>query len=592
MKQKLQGYLKAFLLWRMRNISDRQFIIALSLVVGICSGIAAVILKNLVHFVAEWVSSFESADRLNFLLLIFPMIGILLTVFYLRTFVKDKIDHGVSRVLYAISRGGGILNGSKMYSSTISSTLTVGFGGSVGLEAPIVLTGSAIGSNIGQWMRTDKKSMILLIGCGATGAVAGIFKAPIAGIIFTLEVLMLDLTMASLVPLLISAVSATAISWFLLGNSIQFSAASISEFQLGNIPFYIILGVFAGLVSVYFAKMSRKMEGFWSKWKNPWVKAVVGGGIVSALIFIFPPLYGEGFTSLTEIMQGYGHSLANNTFLYEFRENAWLFLGFLLLILFFKVIAMATTNAAGGIGGVFAPSLFMGGTAGYLISHAFNTFTRFELPTGNFVLAGMAGIMAGVMHAPLTAIFLIAEITDGYRLFMPLTITATIAYLINAYFEPHSIYAKGLAEKGELVTHHKDKAAIGMLKLEDLIERNFVSLPVNGKLQDVVNAVSRSSRFIYPVLNENGELQGVVNFDRVKKMIFDKNLYATPIKNFMTTVDLTINLEEDMDNVVARFRNNDAYNIPVLQDGKYVGFLSRARLFSAYRKQMLAISED
>ncbi len=565
----------------------------LAVFVGVLAALAAVLLKNLVHFVEIFVRSWVTAGDSNFAYLILPLIGILLSVFYVKKIAKDDIGHGVSKVLRSISVGKGIISRGKTYSSMIASSLTVGFGGSVGLEAPVVMTGSALGSNVGQLFRLDYKSLVLLIGCGATGAVAGIFKAPIAGVVFTLEVLMLDLTMASLLPLLVSAVTAALLSSFLLGESVIFSFDIMQKVTLTNFPYYMMLGLLAGGISIYFTRMNLFIEKKLRNWKKTWHKAIIGGLIVSALIFLFPPLFGEGFLFLTEIIQGRGDALANNSFFYNYVDNTGLFLLFLLLILFFKVVAMSFTTGSGGVGGVFAPSLFMGGVAGFFLARLLNALFGLELPENNFALAGMAGMMGGVMHAPLTAIFLIAEITGGYKLFIPLMITATLAYLLNKYFQQHSIYTQSLAEKGELFTHHKDKVALAQLDIESLIETNFVTVPQTGTLRNLIEAVTKSNRNFFPVVNQQNEYLGVVFLDDIREMIFKPELYdEVRISNLMCHPQVEVQITDSMEIVAQKFRLSEHYNIVVLDGEKYVGFLSRANVFSAYRKVLKEMSEE
>ncbi|MDR1950819.1 MAG: chloride channel protein [Bacteroidales bacterium] len=589
-----QKVLTSFLVWRTRNISQQNFMLILAVVVGILAALAAVILKNLMFFVGRFIHSWVTDEHTNYAFLILPLIGILLTVFYIRKIAKeDDIGHGVSRVLRSISVGKGVLSRKKTYSSMIASSLTVGFGGSVGLEAPIVLTGSALGSNLGQILRLDYRSLVLLIGCGATGAIAGIFKAPIAGVVFALEVLMLDLTMASLIPLLISATTAALFAAFLMGGGVIFSFDITQGYVLTNVPFYILLGLLAGAVSIYFTKMNLFIETQLKKWKKVWQKALVGGLVVSALVYFFPPLFGEGFLFLTEIIQGNGDALANNSFFYKYTDQTYLFLGFILLILFFKVVAMAFTVSSGGVGGIFAPSLFMGGVTGFFLARLLNTTFGLEISEANFALAGMAGMMGGVMHAPLTAIFLIAEITGGYKLFVPLMITATLAYLLNKYFQPHSIYTQALAEKGELLTHDKDKAALSQLDINSLIETNFVSVPENGTLRNVVDAITLSDRTIFPVVDDEDYYLGFVPLNDIRDIIFKPALYdQIKVLDIIHRPHLEIQIDDTMESVAQKFRISEQYNIVVLDNGKYVGFLSRANVFSAYRKIMSDMSEE
>lgn len=517
----------------------------------------------------------------------------MLTVLYIKFINKDDISHGVSRVLQSISKGGGKLRKSKMWSSLVASTVTIGFGGSVGPEAPVVLTGSAIGSNIGQFFKVDYKTLVLLIACGSAGAIAGIFGAPIAGLVFALEVLMIDLTMASLIPLLIASATGAVVSAFLMGRDAMFHFNLDADFLMENLPYYLILGIAAGFVSHYFLRMSEALENVFAKIKKIWVKAIIGGSILSILIFLFPPLYGEGFNFLADIFQGHSESLFNNSFFYSFRDQAWMFLFFLLLIVFLKVIAMSLTNGSGGVGGVFAPSMFIGGILGLFVARSLNVIFGWDLPEANFALAGMAGLMAGVMHAPLTAIFLVAEITGGYQFFIPLMIVASSAYLINNYFNPHSIYTKKLALKGELFTHNKDTVVLSMMNMDKLIESNFISMKPEQNLGDLVQAISSSRRNIFPVVGENKHYFGVVFLDDVRTLIFKPELYdKVYIKDLMFTPEPSVDIHENMDQIAQKFLQITDYNIVVLDGDKYVGFLSRANVFSNYRKRVKEISND
>lgn len=590
---KINTLLIRFNSWRARSISPRNIILILALVVGLVSGLSAVILKNTVHYFYLFLTRGFDTESFNLLYLAYPLIGIALTVLYVRLFVHEDISHGVSKVLYSISRGNSHLKPHNNYSSLISSTITVGFGGSVGLEAPIVLTGASIGSNLARLMRMDYRTMTLMIGCGAAGAIAGIFKAPIAAVVFALEVLMLDLTMASLIPLLISAVTGTTISAFLMGNASIFALNMTSPFDLKNIPFYILLGIVAGLVSLYFARANAYVENKIYNIKKPVRRLLVGGIIVSLLVFLLPPLYGEGYEVLGTFLTGEGHTIVNNSFFYGFRDNQWLFMGFLLMVMFFKVIAMASTTASGGVGGVFAPSLFMGGVTGFLLSRLINTIGYHNLPESNFVLAGMAGVMAAVMHAPLTAIFLIAEVTGGYEFFVPLIITSTISYLTINLYEPHSIYAKRLASRGELITHDKDKAVLSRLSIERLIEDNFLTVGPNDTLGDLVKVIARSERNVFPVVDEENNFLGVVFINEIRDIIFDHTLYdKTFVRNLMFMPQNIVHHHDSMESVARVFSESKDYNLPVLENGKYRGFVSRANVFSAYRKLVKEYSQE
>lgn len=579
--------------WRVRNIGHRNFVLILALIIGLISGLAAVLLKNTVHYTHYFLTrGFDTQDG-NLLYLAYPLFGMALTVLFVRYVVKDNISHGVSRILYAISKNNGFIRSHNNYSSLVASTITVGFGGSVGLEAPIVLTGASIGSNLARVMRMDYKTITLMIGCGAAGAIAGIFKAPIAALIFALEVLMLDLTMASLIPLLIAAVTGASISAFLMGSAVIFTFSVSEPFSLVNIPFYIILGIVTGLVSLYFTRANIFIESRFGKIKRPLNKLLIGGITVSTLIFILPPLYGEGYEVLTAILNGRGDDILNNSFFYSFRENHWLFMIFLLLVLFLKVVAMAFTTAGGGVGGIFAPSLFMGGVAGFLTSRFINFFGYHQLPEGNFALAGMAGVMAAVMHAPLTAIFLIAEITSGYELFIPLMITATISYLTINLYEPHSIYTKRLAARNELITHDKDKAALSRLSIQRLIENNFLTIGPDNTLGELVKVIAQSSRNVFPVTDEQNNFLGVVFINDIRHIMFNHELYdSTYVRNLMYMPEPLVNIDESMEDVAQKFSECAHYNLPVLDKGKYIGFVSRANVFSAYRSLVKEYSTD
>ena len=579
--------------WRVRNIGHRNFVLILALIIGLISGLAAVLLKNTVHYTHFFLTrGFDARDG-NLLYLAYPLFGMALTVLFVRYVVKDNISHGVSRILYAISKNNGFIRSHNNYSSLVASTITVGFGGSVGLEAPIVLTGASIGSNLARVMRMDYKTMTLMIGCGAAGAIAGIFKAPIAALIFALEVLMLDLTMASLIPLLIAAVTGASISAFLMGSAVIFTFSVSEPFNLANIPFYIILRIVTGLVSLYFTRANIFIESRIGKIKRPLNKLLIGGITVSTLIFILPPLYGEGYEVLTAILNGRGDDILNNSFFYSFRENHWLFMIFLLLVLFLKVVAMAFTTAGGGVGGIFAPSLFMGGVAGFLTSRFINFFGYHQLPEGNFALAGMAGVMAAVMHAPLTAIFLIAEITGGYELFIPLMITATISYLTINLYEPHSIYTKRLAARNELITHDKDKAALSRMSIQRLIENNFLTIGPDNTLGELVKVIAQSSRNVFPVTDEQNNFLGVVFINDIRHIMFNHELYdSTYVRNLMYMPEPLVNIDESMEDVAQKFSECAHYNLPVLDKGKYIGFVSRANVFSAYRSLIKEYSTD
>ena len=586
-------WFRRFLIWRNKHLDQRTFVLFLSLIVGLISGLAAVVLKNTVFYAHQLLTRGFTSTNGNLLYLAFPLIGIILTVIYVRVFVKDKIGHGITRVLHAISQNNSYLKPHNNYTSMIASTITVAFGGSVGLEAPVVMTGSSLGSNLGRIFKLDYRTLTLLIGCGATGAIAGIFKAPIAAIVFTLEVLMLDLTMASLIPLLISAVTAASLSYFLMGKDVLFQYVVALPFQLKNIPFYLLLGIICGFVSLYFNRTNEYLEARFAKIENITLRVIIGGIGLSLLIYLFPPLFGEGYDSLVSILNGKGIDLTMGSHFYSWHNNILLFVVFLILVIFFKAIAVSFTNGAGGIGGVFAPSLFIGGVTGFILTKILDGFHILSLPESNFTLAGMAGVMAGVMQAPLTAIFLIAEITGGYQFFVPIIITAVISYLTIHYFEPHGIYSKRLALNNQLLTHNKDRAALSRLKIDNLIETNFSTINPEATLGDLVKVVAKSPRNVFPVVDSENNFCGVVFMNDIRNIIFNTEMYdKTRVHGLLNMPDTIVQIGETMEDVAQKFNDTQHYNIAVLQDGKYIGFVSRANVFSAYRKLLKEFSED
>lgn len=588
-----KSVLTRFLIWRVKHINQRQFIYILSFVVGIISGLAAILLKNTIHYTHILLTRGFDVESESYLYLAYPLFGILLTVLFVRYVVKDNIGHGVARILYAISKKNSILKPHNNYSSILASTITIAFGGSVGSEAPIVLTGASIGSTIGRLLRLNYKSITLLVGCGAAGAIAGIFKAPIAGIVFTLEVLMLDLTISSIVPLLISSVTGASIAYFLMGKEVLFSHHLTEPFILNNIPFYILLGIFAGLLSLYFTRVTMFIESSFDKLKNHYWKLIIGGTSLGLLIFIFPSLYGEGYTTITALLNGDTSSVVENSFFYFLRDNYWLFLGYLAMIMVFKVLAMSVTTGGGGVGGIFAPTLFMGGIAGFFFARLINGFESVRLTESNFALAGMAGLMAGVMHAPLTAIFLIAEITGGYGLLIPLIITSTVSFMTIMYFEPHSIYTKRLARRGELITHHKDKAILTLMKWDKEIEKDLKTVQENETLGELVKRIAKSRRNIFPVVDDNNHLIGVVLLDNVRDIMFNQEMYdGTYVRDLMVPPPTYVLIQDTMETVMEKFRESNAWNLPVIDEDQYIGFISKSRIFSAYRKVLQKHSEE
>ena len=570
-----------------------KLVYLVSFLVGLLSALAAALLKNSIHYTHKILTEGISAESGSYLYLAYPVIGMLLTVLLVKYVVRDNISHGISRILFAISRKKSYLKTHNTWSSVAAGTLTIGFGGSVGAEAPIVLTGSSIGSVLGRFFKMNYRNVTLLIGCGAAGAIAGIFKAPIAGIIFTLEILMLDLTISSIVPLLISSVTAATVAYFLMGDRVLLSFTVREAFNISNIPWYIVLGVASGLISLYFSKMTIYIEHIYEKISNIYVRLFAGGIILGSLIFLLPPLYGEGYDSISYLMKGDLVSFAGSGIFRDITGNFAGFMLFLAAIVILKVFASSSTNGAGGVGGIFAPTLFLGGVNGFMIASLLNRFFAVNLPDNRFVLAGMAGTMAGVMHAPLTAIFLIAEITGGYDLLIPLIITSTIAFITVRGFEKHSIYHVRLADKGELITHDKDKAVLTQMDWKKEIETDLIRIKSGDTLGDLVKVISKSKRNLFPVVDEFNILEGVVSLDDVREVMFNPELYETiHVRDVMTIPPSYIDKKENIGTLMEAFRKTGAWNLPVLDNGYYVGFISKSRIFTTYREMLIQFSEE
>lgn len=580
--------------WRETHIKQRHFVLLLSVVIGFFASVAANLLKSTIHFIQQVLTNSFSRFEVNYWYLVFPVIGILLTSLFVRYIVKDDISHGVTRILYAISQRKSILKLHNVWSSLVGSSVTIGFGGSVGAEAPIVLTGSAIGSNLGKFFKMDQKTLMLLVGCGAAGAIGGIFKAPIAGLMFTLEVLMLDMTLASVVPIIISSVTATTFTYIFSGSAFMFQFGSYQPFDVDRIPQFIILGIVCGLVSLYFTRGMNKVEGFFRKIKKPVWKLVAGGSILSLLIFFFPPLYGEGYDTIEALINGNSTSVLDRSFFLQLGDGPWVLISYLSLIVIFKIFATAATNGAGGVGGIFAPSLFLGSLTGYIVATVV-VMLGFEASLENFSLAGMSGVMSGVMHAPLTGIFLIAELTGSYSLFMMLMIVSTVSYLTIIVFEKHSLYAMRLAQKGELITHNKDKAVLTLMKTENVIETDLQVLKPDMTLGELVKVISKSNRNIFPVVEEkNGVLLGIVLLDEVRNIMFRPELYSRfTVKQLMISPPATINQQLPMEKVMQIFEDTGAWNLPVVdQQKKYIGYVSKSKIFSSYRHVLVHFSDE
>lgn len=579
-----------FLAWREKNIKPKHFLLIVSFLVGVCTALAAILLKNMIHFIQGTLTGSLSGEGASYLFLIYPVIGIFLSGLFVRYVVRADISHGVTKILYAISQNKSRIKGHNTWSSLVASSVTIGFGGSVGAEAPIVLTGAAIGSNLGRLFRLEQKTLMLLVGCGAAGAVAGIFKAPIAGLVFVIEVLMLDLTMTSVLPLLISSVTAATVSYIFTGTEAMFKFTQTEVFAMERIPYVLILGIFCGLVALYFTRTMNKVEGVFRKLDTWWKKFMLGAVMLSLLIFLLPPLYGEGYDTIELLLAGEFSTLMDNSIFYGIESRYWGILVFLLMILLTKVFASSATNGGGGCGGIFAPSLFLGCIAGFIFAHASNYFelTTF-LPEKNFALLGMAGVMAGVMHAPLTGVFLIAELTGGYDLFLPLMIVSIGSYITIIMFEPHSIYSMRLAQKGELLTHHKDKAVLTLLSADSMLEKDFQTVTPEMTLGDMVKVIARCGRNAFPVLDEKGGLLGVVLLDNIRNIMFRPELYGRfTVSKFMVSSQAVIKINMPMEKIMRIFDDTKAWNLPVIDEqGRYIGFLSKSKIFNSYREVLV-----
>lgn len=583
--------------WREKHITDKQFTIVLSFAVGFFVAIAACVLHFLIKQIQHLLTMGFAIDTFNWLYLIYPIVGIYITSLFVKYVVRDNISHGITRILYAISSKRSRLKAHNCWSSVIASAITIGCGGSVGAEAPIVLTGSAIGSNLGKLFRMDNKTLMLMVGCGAAAAIAGIFKAPIAGLVFTLEVLMIDLTMASLLPILISSVTAACFTNIFSSGGVLFDFHVDGAWSLHRVPAYILLGITGGFISLYFMRAMTACEGVFGKLKkHPYAKLALGGLMLSSLIALFPVLYGEGYHSINILLNGKTQAdwdqIMNNSLFYGHSNMLIVFVG---LVVLTKVFATSATNGGGGCGGTFAPSLFIGAYGGFLFARLWNMYDiGVYVPEKNFVLLGMAAVMAGVMHAPLTGTFLIAEITGGYQMFMPLMIVSICAYLTIIIFEPHSIYGMRLAREGKLITHHTDRAVLTLMNIDSVIDKNVAHVPEDMDLGTLVHAISRSHNNVLPVLDNGGKFLGEIDMSKLRHIIFRTELYHHfKVKQLMSEPACVLGVNDPMEEVMKRFDSTDAGMLPVLEpDGTLRGYVSRTHLYSTYRKMVADMSAE
>lgn len=577
----------------MRKLSESGKLLLLSLLVGLCTGFASVLLQELIHLVQAGVSPLVEGNSLWRMLL--PGVGMLLSGFLVRFVIKDNISHGVTKVLLAVSTNNSRIKPHNVWSSVLTSSLTIGFGGSVGAEAPIVYTGAAIGSNIGRLGKLSYRGMTILVGCGAAGAIAGVFKAPLAGLLFTMEILFFNISLGSMMPLLVSTMSATVVAYLFQGVGPSFEC-TLEPFALRNIPFYMLLGVCCGFLSLYFTRTTLFLEDRFSKMKSytlKWVLAAVGVGV---LVYIFPPLYGEGYADIRCLLNGSIGDLGDSPLAFVMNTPFGIVLAFALVMLF-KVLSMTLTNAGGGVGGTFGPTLFVGAIAGFVLSRTLNMTAGsalWILPEQNFVLVGMAALMAGVMQAPMTSIFLIAEITGGYDLLLPLITASAVSFGVTRIWERYSIYSKRIAQSGELLTHDSDQAVLTLLKTTDLIRDKYPRLSLDASLGEIMDVVSNSTAAVFPVIGEDGRFQGLVEMDDIRRHMFDSSKYSSiHVYNLMKQPVETVSQDEKMSSVLDKFEKTDAWRLPVLDaDNKYLGFISKSRILSAYREELKNISNE
>lgn len=577
-----------------RRLSNRQMMMLLAVVVGVLAGVGTYLFEILLYAIKNGLTNWVPVDSAHFLFLIYPAVGIILATLFVKYIVRDNISEGVTRVLYAMSSRNSRIAAHNCWTSVVGGATTIGFGGSVGPEAPIVLTGAAIGSNVGRLARLNYKNSTLLLCCGAGAALAAIFKAPITGVVFVLEILMLDITAGSVIPLLISSVTATTMAFMLRGFDpiLAVTLAPQDAFELWQIPLFILLGMLCGLMAWYFTSMNSRVGNFFKGIDRQWKKWLWGGVILGVLIFIFPPLYGEGYEGFTALMHGKTETLFDNSLFYRFRGIDWVVILFIIATMFFKVIAMASTNAAGGVGGTFAPSLFVGAFTGATLALVCNMLFHWEVSVVSFTLVGMAGVMAGVMNAPLTSIFLIAELSNGYGLFIPLMITACISFAVNYWLDPDSIYTKQLRQKGELLTHDKDQSVFVFLKLDELMETDFLRIKENITLGDIVHIISTARRNIFPVIDNFGRLLGVVQLDDLREDMFKPEKYGRPISDYMIQPPDKILEHESIMSVMEKFEDKHTWMLPVVdKKNRYLGFISKSRILNAYREQLVKIQQ-
>ncbi|WP_037348797.1 chloride channel protein [Sediminibacter sp. Hel_I_10] len=587
---------KRFLIWRAKHVSQKQFVYLLSIVVGFTSGVGAVVLKNATHFIQHLLENRLVQYYQQAFYFVFPIIGFTLVYLIMKYVIRQKVSHGIPSTLFAIAKRKGLMPRYQMFGSILTAPITVGFGGSVGLEGPTVATGAALGSNISRLFHMNQSTRNLLVSCAAAGAMSSIFKAPIAAIIFAIEVFSLDLTIASMLPLLLASLSAILTSYFFFGSDVLLPFEVVDEFKASDAPFYAILGVVAAMVSIYFTEIYDRIQKIFDKIDSPFKRVAIGGISIGILVYLIPPLYGEGFEVINNLVAGNPEKALQNNFLDMDLSNVWIVVALLVGLVFFKIIASALTFGAGGVGGIFAPVLFMGSIMGNCIAKIINLsgLVTNQVSESNFTLVGMAGLLAGVLQAPLTAIFLIAELTGGYDLFIPLMITSALAFSVTKHFVPHSVYTMELGRKGDLITHNKDHAVLTLMNIDSVIETNFKKVSSTMNLGEIVHdAVTKSSRNIFPVISEKtGKLEGIILLDDIRSIMFDQTLYKeVKASDVMHSPPAVIDLEKDkMTVIMKKFQDSNAWNLPVVKDGIYIGFISKSKLLTAYRRKLIALT--
>lgn len=582
------------MIWRLRHLSNKNFVLILSGVIGILAGLAAVILKTAVHAIQKFLTQSFYEDYANFFYIIYPVIGIGLAFTIGNYVLKDLGGHGIPDLLYNIAKRNSIIPKVKMYSRVLTSAITVGFGGSVGLEAPIVVTGSAIGSNFGSLMHLSAKKRTLLIGCGAAGAISAIFGAPIGAVIFAIEVILLELSVGSFIPLLIASVTGSITSMLLLGEDVMFSFNLSDEFLAGHMPYYFLLAMVTGIISLYFSRVVLRTEALLDMMKDPWVKLLYGGAFLGLIVFFFPPIYGEGYDTLNALIDGEPQRVLQRSPFFAEIDNPYFIIIFLMLVVLIKPIASAITIGSGGSGGIFAPSLFVGGIVGFVFAYAANLFgVPMALPIAHFTLVAMCGVMSGVQHAPLSAIFLIAEITGGYELFLPLMLVSAISFVTTTYFDKDSLYIKQLKGTGRYLFESKDEEVLDTINIRKIMETDLLTIQPNSSLKDLCGLVQLSKRNIFPVISESDELMGIITLDDIRDIMFDpEKQESVKISQLMHSPPDIILPNESMQHVMDKFEKSGAWNLPVVEDGVYLGFISKSRIFNAYRKRLQRQNQD